>query len=336
MLGAGSFFHYAYLPALNRKASSLAVAGILTRDAAQFQAAQRGLRYVARRVTDSAALGGSGIRAALVLLPNHRHFQAVQQALADGLDVFCEKPLAVNVAEMLALQSLAQKSGRVLMVDFNQRYLDRNRVLQQIITEQRLGKITSVHAYHNQDLRRLPSFAALHRDRTGGGVLHNAGVHFINLFSHWFGAVTRVQAGFENRALPAECGEDTAHCQLWFRSGVTATLEASLANAVAATTYERVEFTGERGVITSDLKRGDILGRFNAQAPVKIPCRAEIISDSVFNALEHFAHCVQTRQNPETDALDAIRTMKIVEALTLSSRRGTGVNLEEIESHYAR
>jgi len=33
-----------------------------------------------------------------------------------------KKPLAPDVAGMLALKSDAEKSGRVLMVDFNQRY----------------------------------------------------------------------------------------------------------------------------------------------------------------------------------------------------------------------
>ena len=333
LLGAGQFFQYAYVPALNRKDSPLAVTGILARDANKFQDAQRGLRYASQPFDTAAPLLASGIRAALILLPNHLHLETAKAALAQQLHVFCEKPLTNTVADALALKSIAEKSGRVVMADFNQRFFDRNRVLKTLVDEQRIGKILSVHAFHNQDLRGLKSFTALHRERTGGGVVHNAGIHFINLFHHWFGEVDRVKAVFENRALPTECGEDTAHCEFWFRNGVHATLDASLANAVD-TTYERVHFRGETGELTSDLKKGEIRWQPTGKRQLKIPCRPEIISDSVFNALEHFAQCVEKGLRPETDVEDFIRTMKTVEALTLAARRGADVSLAEIESNY--
>ena len=338
LFGAGRFFHYAYAPALNHAASPLVIAGILTRDQspARFQAAQRDLRYPVKAFQEAGALVAADIKAALVLLPNHLHAGLVRQALESGVHVFCEKPLAPTVAEALALKAVAEKSGRVLMVDFNQRYADRNRALKQVVEEQRLGKIVSVRAFHNQDLRGLKSFAPLHRDLTGGGVVHNAGIHLINLLLHWFGEVERVHAVFENRALPAECGEDTARCQFRFRSGVTATLEASLAGAVD-TSYERVEFTGTDGELRSDLKRGNIICRHRANPQLKIPCRAEIMSDSVRHALAHFAQCVRDGLRPATDVEDSIKTMKVIEALTQSARqRGAEVGLDEIESKYAR
>ncbi len=335
LIGAGHFFNYAYLPALNRKSSPLVVSGIFTRRQNQFDLAQQGLRYATKHFTDYETLLDSGIKAVLLLLPNHLHAEFARKALEKGVHVFCEKPLAPDVSGALALKAIAEKSKRVLMVDFNERYFDRNRVLKKSITEGRAGKITSVHAFHNQDLRQLSSFASLRRDLTGGGVIHNAGIHFINLFLNWFGQPDRVHAVFENRALPAECGEDTARCQFWFPGGLTATLDASLANA-ADTTYERVQLTGEDGEIASDLKKSDILlRRPPAKRQLQIPCKREIISDSIFNALDAFARCVQAGSKPETDVDDFIETMKVIEALTLSAQHGAEVRLEEIERRYA-
>lgn len=333
LFGAGQFFNYAYVPALNLNTSALAVTGILARDRNKFNATQRRLRYAAAHFSEAQPLLASNIAAALILLPNQLHFEFAKRALENGQHVFCEKPLANSVTDALALKRLAEKSGRVLMADFNQRFFDRNRVLKNLLAEKRLGQLTSVHAFHNQDLRGLPSFTALHRDRTGGGVVHNAGIHFINLFLHWFGAPERVRAVFENRALLRDCGEDTAHCEFWFRDGLTATLDASLANAVD-TTYERVQFIGDTGEITSDLKKCNIVLKSPGKRQLKIPCRAEIISDSVFHALEHFAQCVKNSSRPETDVDDFIRTMKTVEALTLSAQRGETVALAEIENKY--
>ena len=271
LFGAGQFFNYAYVPALNQKKSALAVTGILARDPNKFHETQRNLRYSTTHFSDAQRLLDSNIAAALILLPNHLHFEFAKRALEQRLNVFCEKPLANSVADALALKRLAEKSGRVLMADFNQRFFDRNRVLKNLLAEKHIGQLTSVHAFHNQDLRRLPSFAPLHRDRTGGGVVHNASIHFINLFLHWFGAPERVRAVFENRALPRDCGEDTAHCEFWFRDGLTATLDASLANAVDAT-YERVHFIGDTGEIASDLKKCNVLLTPSGKRQLKIPC----------------------------------------------------------------
>jgi len=293
------------------------------------------MRYASQSFDSLEAMKGSGVNSVLILAPNHLHFDFAQKALEAGLNVFCEKPLANNVADALALKTRADKAGCVLMVDFNQRFLDRNHVLKQVITNNRVGKIESVHAYHNQDLTgQMPHIERLHKNVTGGGVVHNAGIHFINLFLYWFRDVDRVNAVFENRALPKECGEDTARCQFWFRNGVTATLEASLSNAVS-TTYERVRLVGEKGEISSDLKKGDIRCRLEGKRRFKIPCKQEVISDSVGNALAHFEHCVSTGARPETDVDDSIRTMKVVEALTLAAQRRADVELDEIERKYA-
>ena len=334
LLGAGAFFRYAYVPALNREDAPLAVTGILARDEGKFRAAEKNLRHTAKPFFTTAPLLASGIEAALILLPNRLHFETAKAALERGLHVFCEKPLANSVADALALKHIAEKSGCVLMTDFNQRFFDRNRVLKNLIAENRAGKISAVHAFHNQDLRGLKSFARLHRDLTGGGVVHNAGIHFINLFLHWFGEVEKVKAVFENRALPPECGEDTAHCEFWFRNGVHATLDVSLANAVD-TTYERIHFIGEAGEIRSDLKKCDIVWKPDGKRQLKIPCQPEIINDSVFNALNHFAGCVKKNSRPETDVEDFIRTLKVAEALTLSAARDAEVSMPEIKSKYA-
>jgi hypothetical protein len=127
LIGAGRFFHYAYVPALNRSSSSLRIVGILARNERTIREAQRALRYQTRAFASLERLLDSGINSVLILAPNHLHAAYARHALERGLNVFCEKPLANNIAEALSLKSLAEKQGRIVMVDFNQRYLDRNR-----------------------------------------------------------------------------------------------------------------------------------------------------------------------------------------------------------------
>ena len=326
LLGAGDFFHYAHAPALNRPECPLGITGVWARQPATFAAVQRHLRYAARHFTERAPLLGSGIEAALILLPNRMHFDATREALDHGLHVYCEKPLALTVADARLLAG-AQSTGRtVLMNGFNQRFFHRHQQITSILAENQLGPVTRVQAFHNQDLRGLRDYAPLHREATGGGVLLNAGIHLLNLLLDWFGPVARVRARFQNLALPVECGEDTATCELWFHSGVHATLTASLANA-ADTTYERIQIQGHAATLETDFKR-NTLTRIEAGKPrLKIPCRPEIMSDSVAGALQHFHACIRDGQPPETGLDDFIRTLTVVEALTLAAQQGDEVNL---------
>lgn len=60
--------------------------------------------------------------ALFVLTPRSEHFQGVSLALAAGIDVFCEKPLAATTRDAERLADLADECDRVLMVGFNRRF----------------------------------------------------------------------------------------------------------------------------------------------------------------------------------------------------------------------
>ena len=122
--------------------------------------------------------------------------------------------------------------------------------------------------------------------------------------------------------------------RLWYSSRSIASLEASLADAVS-TSCEHVRFIGEAGEISGNLKQDDFQCRLRGQGRLEINCQQEVISDSVFNALQGFARCVSTSARPQTDVDDLIRTRKVVEALTLSARCAEGLHLDGIEGQYA-
>lgn len=57
-----------------------------------------------------------------VAVPPAGHYRLVEQLLARGLHVFCEKPLTLKLAEAEALAQLALQRGRLLGVGFKMRY----------------------------------------------------------------------------------------------------------------------------------------------------------------------------------------------------------------------
>lgn len=83
--------------------------------------------------------------AAIVALPDSEHFAAGKAALAAGLDVLMEKPLARHPEECEELRSLVRSSGRFLMPCYVLRYSNHYRKLAEILDSGAIGNLISLH-----------------------------------------------------------------------------------------------------------------------------------------------------------------------------------------------
>lgn len=82
--------------------------------------------------------------AVVIAAPDHHHAQAMILACQAGLDVYCEKPLSVTIAEGRAMVDAANKYNRVVQVGSQQRTMEVNRAGCEFIRDGGLGKISIV------------------------------------------------------------------------------------------------------------------------------------------------------------------------------------------------
>jgi len=114
--GLGAIARTAHLPMLERRADLFEITAVS--DLSRAAVDEVGTRYgVSRRFTDAAELIAAGGFDAVLLLTFGSHGRLAAQALADGIAVFCEKPLALTRAEVAALPD----SDR-LMVGYMKQY----------------------------------------------------------------------------------------------------------------------------------------------------------------------------------------------------------------------
>jgi predicted dehydrogenase len=81
------------------------------------------------------------VDAVSVCVPNAFHMPVVMDCLAAGKHVLCEKPLARNAKEGQKMVEAAVKAGRLLMIQFNNRYRPEAQVLKKYVADGTLGDI---------------------------------------------------------------------------------------------------------------------------------------------------------------------------------------------------
>lgn len=128
--------------------------------------------------------GSDDVRAACVATPDHLHLAPVSTALEAGLDVFVEKPLAMAVGEAQAMVALARARGRVLMVNYSQRWLPEHQRIGALLREGTLGTPAFVES-HRWDAAWVPERMIAWSDHTTP--IHFMSSHDIDLILHWLG-----------------------------------------------------------------------------------------------------------------------------------------------------
>lgn len=316
LVGCGNFASFAYIPAFNSSRMPVVAFGLFSSNLSSSRRVQKLFRYKTQVFSSYEGLLRSGIRAVILTLPNHLHYQNIIKALESGLDVFCEKPVTNNLGDAVRIQEYLARTKNILMVGFNQRYLDRIKKIKSLIENNELGEIYEVNAYHNQNIVGHLKRSGWLNDskKSGGGVLYNAGIHLVNLMLYFFGPVESVTAKLQYKEIPKDFGEDTADCDFNFKSGVTGRISASYLNEVNSS-YEHFIIRGGKGEIYSDMKTSSIMLKpVGASRWKSVSCNKEVVADSVFNELLHFNNCIEARLCPDTDILDSINTQRVIEA----------------------
>ncbi len=118
----------------------------------------------------------------VIATPSNRHGDDVAVALASGLDVFCEKPLTLQVGQSRRLGRLAADHGLHLQVGLWRRYSKPFRMLR-AAAETDLGEIVSVRAVQWDANPPPPSFCD---PAVSGGLIVDCGIHEFDMAS-WIG-----------------------------------------------------------------------------------------------------------------------------------------------------
>lgn len=128
----------------------------------------------------------------LVALPNSLHTDATERALAIGLPVLCEKPLALTAADCLRIEKLAAHHHLPVFVGMVRRFVPALTALREALAQGWVGEVRRVVLTFGSNCKHWPwdTETVLRRDQ--GGCLLNMGIHFLDFLEWTFGSLKPV------------------------------------------------------------------------------------------------------------------------------------------------
>jgi len=174
LIGPGSFASRILLPALSEAGARLELVGGGSGPSAEAAVRQKGFSRVAESA-DVVCEDGN-VDAVVIATRHDSHAHYARLALASGKHVFCEKPLAVDLAGLESVIGQAEIAGRVLAVGFNRRFapmvVDVRNHIRQVP-----GPVTAVFRV---SAGLLPPDHWTHDPEVGGGRIVGEACHFID------------------------------------------------------------------------------------------------------------------------------------------------------------
>ena len=134
------------------------------------------------------ALSDPEVEAVFVLTPNYAHYTVTMDALRAGKSVMCEKPITVNYALSCEMKEEADRQGKILNIGVCNRYHKSVEMLRALNEEGKFGNIYHVYCSF-RSFRSIPGLggAFTTKSQSGGGVLIDWGVHFLDLILYILG-----------------------------------------------------------------------------------------------------------------------------------------------------
>jgi len=160
-----------------------------------------------------------------ICVPHDEHLSVVLKATKAGKHILSEKPIARTLSEADQILDAVKKSGVRFFVAECYRFYPSALKARELIDEGVIGKPFLIHV--NSQQFYTPSGWRRDKEKTGGGVLIDRGIHFVNYLRLVGGKIKTVFATFNHETILAMEGEDTATIQVKYENGATGQLIVS-------------------------------------------------------------------------------------------------------------
>lgn len=215
VIGCGRIAQNAHLPALmNLKNVRVKYACDLISEKAELAVNKFGCETA---ITDyKIALNDPEVEAVWVLTPNYAHYTVTMDALRAGKHVLCEKPITVSYPLSCEMAEEARKQGKLLNIGVCNRYQRSVELIEELNASGQLGKLYHVYCSF-RSFRCIPGLggAFTTKEQSGGGVLIDWGIHFLDLILYVLGGAKLKSVTCDTYCEMAKNMKDYVYTSMW-------------------------------------------------------------------------------------------------------------------------
>ena len=330
------------------------VSSIVAQDVRAERVAELKTKYGIEATTDlNAVLDDSAVRCVFVTSSNDAHATLSIAALKAGKAVLCEKPMAPNLSDALAMVECAQATGGFLQIGFELRYSRLYSGVKKWIDEGLLGEVVNTQCTYIASAWPKNTWRAA---GVGGPMFGEKLSHYVDLPRWWIGSpVEEIYVASAKNAIPYYQLRDNYQATYRFENGAISHLTFMMApaatfdgdplqNVIDQQTGDghtlRYLVQGTRGAAETDVF-GRTLKRWEfGDSPNKFISR--LVETVTWDESEdHFWYhntCEQTHDvvrrvkeglPPATSARDAYETMRLCFAAEQSAEEKRAIKMED-------
>lgn len=269
-------------------------------------------------------LGDPTIDAVYIPLPNNMHVEWTIQAMQAGKHVLCEKPIGISSEEASILLQETQKYPHLKVMEaFMYRFHPQWQKVKSLIGEGVIGEIKTIHShfsYFNIDPQNIRN-----NIEVAGGALMDIGCYCVSFPRFLFDEEPVRVVSIVDRD-PVMKTDRLTSAMLDFGTGKTSTFTCS----TQLMPYQRVHVFGTNGQIEIEIP---------VNAPKDVSTRIWVRTknsseEMVFDAVDQytlqaykFSKAVLENANVPTPLEDAVKNMKVIDAIFVSAKQNRWENL---------
>ncbi len=267
----------------------------------------------------------------VIASPTHFHVEQAEMAFKNGVDVFCDKPMAPSLKDADRMIESMKRWGRKLIIYQPHRtYVDAV-ALKDIIEKNIIGSIYMIKRAWTRYRIRVDWQAFL---KYGGGELSNSGAHFIDQLLYLACSPMKKITSFVRKIASRGDAEDMAKIVMETENGMILDLDINMAAAIPISPWQVL---GERGsIIWDEEKKGWWVRYYNKEEfsgidlqnnlaadnrsycdDQDIPWKESFFPISDFESIDYYEKCYEyfaLDKEPFVPVTDSREVMRIIES----------------------
>jgi myo-inositol 2-dehydrogenase/D-chiro-inositol 1-dehydrogenase len=278
--------------------------------------------------TVDAVIDAEDIAAVFICTPTDTHADLIERATRASKPVFCEKPIALDVARTRRCLEVVRQTGCKLMIGFNRRFDPSFGALRRRVAAGEIGKVELVTILSRDPAPPPPGFV-----ERSGGLFRDMMIHDLDMARFLLGEepveVHAVGSCLVDPAIGAAGDVDTAAVLLKTASGRI----AQISNSRRATYGydQRIEVHGSGGLLAAGNQRATTVEHADASGysrdPV-LPFFLERYAEAYRRELDAFVAAILDGTPVAPTGEDGLRAQLLADAATEAATSGKTVRVE--------